>query len=84
MKWIYNGIKYKTKKIDWEEYIEEPHDFLVTDIMVYSTKWDRCYYIRRLVYDKRRIRANLCSIYDTDCKWVWSDTKYLEMVVEDK
>lgn len=44
MKWIYNGIKYKTKKIDWEEYIEEPHDFLVTDIMVYSTKWDRCYY----------------------------------------
>lgn len=84
MKWIYNGIKYKTKKIDWEEYIEEPHDFLVTDIMVYSTKWGRCYYIRRLVYDKRRIRANLCSIYDTDCKWVWSDTKYLEMVVEDK
>nr|DAY73320.1 MAG TPA: hypothetical protein [Caudoviricetes sp.] len=84
MKWIYNGIKYKTKKIDWEEYIEEPHDFLVTDIMVYNTKWDRCYYIRRLVYDKRRIRANLCSIYNTDCKWVWSDTKYLEMVVEDK
>lgn len=84
MKWMHNGIKYKTKKIDWEEYIEKPHDFLFTDIMVYSTKWDRLYYIRRLVYDKRRIRANLCSIYNTDCKWVWSDTKYLEMVVEDK
>lgn len=84
MKWIYNGTKYKTRKIDWDEYIEEANDFVNNDIMVYSTKWNRCYYIRRLVYYKRRIRANLCSIYNTDRKWIWSDTKHLEMVVEDK
>lgn len=84
MKWTHNGTKYKTVKIDWFEYIEEQHDFVNNDIIVYSTKWDRCYYIRRLVYDKRGIRAQLRSIYNTDNKWIWSDTKYLEMVVEDK
>lgn len=39
MKWTHNGTKYKTIKIDWFEYIEEPHDFLFTGVMVYSTKW---------------------------------------------
>lgn len=82
MKWIHNGVRYKTIKIDWFEYIKTPHDFIFNDIMVYSTKWNRCYYIRRLMYDKNRIRANLCSICKDDDKWIWSDTKYLEMVVE--
>lgn len=83
MKWIHNGIKYKTKKVDWEEYIKESHDFLFNDIMVYHTKWNRCYYIRRLIYDRDRIIASLCDIYNKD-KWCWSNTKYLEMVVENE
>lgn len=83
MKWNHNGTKYETKKVDWNEYIEEPHVFLFEDIMVYHTKWDRCYYARRLVYDRKRIRAQLCDIYQKD-KFLWSDSKYLEMVTEDK
>lgn len=82
MKWIHNGVRYKTIKIDWFEYIKTHHDFIFNDIMVYSTKWNRCYYIRRLMYDNNRVRANLCSIYKDDDKWIWSDAKYLEMVVE--
>lgn len=83
MKWIHNGIRYKTRKVDWEEYIKEPHEFLFSDIMVYHTKWDRCYYIRRLTIDRNRVRAQLCNIYRND-KWAWSDAKYLEMIVEDR
>lgn len=81
MKWIHNGIKYKTKKIDWEEYIKEPHDFLFNDIMVYHIKWDRCYYIRRFRYDRGRLMALLDDIYIGN-GFHWTNTKYLEMVVK--
>lgn len=83
MKWQHNGIRYKTKRTDWEEYMKELHDFLFNDIMVYSTKWNKCYYIRRLTKDRNRVRAQLCDIYSKD-KWAWSDAKYLELVVENK
>lgn len=83
MKWLHNGIKYRTKKIDWFEYIKKSHDFVNNDIMVYNTKWDRCYYIRRLVFDRNRVMAQLCDIYEKD-RYAWSNTKYLEFVIKDK
>lgn len=83
MKWNHNGTKYESKKVDWNEYIEEPHDFSCEDIMVYHVKWDKCYYVRRLVYKGQSIRVQLCDIYQKD-KFAWSDSKYLEMVTEDK
>lgn len=71
----------KTKKINWHEYIEKHHDFILNDIMVYSTKWNEYYYIRRLIYDRSRIKAQLCDIHNTN-HLLWADTKYLEMVIK--
>lgn len=74
-------VEYRTEKINWHEYIEKHHDFILNDIMVYSTKWDEYYYIRRLIYDRSRIKAQLCDIHNTN-HLLWADTKYLEMVIK--
>lgn len=81
MKWIHNKIEYETQRVDWVKYIEEPHDFVSNNVMVYHTKWDRCYYIKRLIYDRNRIKVQLCDIYHTD-KFMWSDSKHLELVIK--
>lgn len=74
-------VKYRTEKINWHEYIEKHYDFILNDIMVYSTKWNEYYYIRKLIYDRSRIKAQLCDIHNTN-HLLWTDTKYLEMVIK--
>lgn len=80
MKWYYNGIKYKTIKPDWEEYNRKEKN-IQEDILVYNTKWKKCYYLKGLYIQGNNIRANICDIHKL--KDIWCDPKNLELVVKD-
>ena len=99
-KWIYNGDKYKSIPVDWNEFDYDKYgdiylsgyskparvftEFGTARLIVYNPKWDKCFVLLTLGWHSNR-RELKALIEDIYTKRIhWVSAKNLELVTKRK